>query len=303
MKTTKITVFLLSILFLASCINEDLDPCPPEQGNIKINLYVEQFQNKSEDPLASREAAFNQRLHYLCYYLYKGDTLMQQRIVDDLTPNTPPAYVFEWNNLDFGDYTLVVIGNTDAEGVLEGSGDTRSNLILHYPGVDTTDDFFSCTFPFRVDCNCTEELDAGLKRVHGVLSSRFVNLPANVTAIEVTLDGVSGRKTVCGDYDGDPITVTKRYAVRPTVDGALPAYVLGTFPTQPGRSSVYHVRLYTAGSDTPIFDKDITNDIQIRRNQLVEITTTFAKDGTFTFEISLDKDWEGTISGGGTVVD
>lgn len=303
MKTTKITVFLLSILFLASCINEDLDPCPPEQGNIKVNLYVEQFQNKSDDPLASREAAFNQRLHYLCYYLYKGDTLVQHRIVDDLTPNTPPAYVFEWNNLDFGDYTLVAIGNCGAEGILEGSGDPRTNLILHYPGADTTDDFFSCIFPFRVDCNCTEELDAGLQRAHGVLRSRFVNLPANVTAIEVSLDGVSARKTVCGDYDGDPITVSKRYTVEPAVRANTPDYVLGTFPTQPGGQSVYHVRLYTAGSSTPVFDQDITGDIQIRRNQLVEIATTFAKDGTFTFEIILDKDWEGTIIGGGTVVD
>lgn len=303
MKTMKILLFLSGFLLFASCINEDLDPCPPDKGDVKINLYVEKFQNKSENPLASRETEFNRRLHYLCYYLYRGDSLLEYRVVDDLTLNTRPAYVFEWNGLEFGDYTLVVVGNCKAEGVLTGRGDLRTDLVLHYPGADTTDDFFTCTFPFRVDCSCTEEFDAGLQRVQGVVRSKFVNLPAGVTEIEVTVDGVYGRKTVCRDYDGEAIVVSRRYPVVPLVRAAAPDYVLGSFPTLAGNRSVYHVRLYAAGNEVPVFDRDITDALQIRRNQLVEITTTFAEDGTFTFEIALDKDWSGSIEGGGTVVD
>lgn len=303
MKTTKITAFLLILLSFASCIDEDLDPCPPETGNVKINLYVETFRNKSENPLASRESRFNQRVHYLCYYLYKGDSLIQHAVAENLAPETSPAYVLEWDNLDFGDYTLVAVSNCAAAGVLAGSGDTRADLVLHYPGADLTDDFFTCVFPFRVDCNCTAEWEAGLQRAHGVLRSRFVNLPAHVTAVEVSLDGVSGQKTVCGDYDGDPITVTRRYVVQPVAREGMPGYVLGTFPTQPGRQSVYRVKLYSAGSDTPVFDKEMVPAIQMIRNQLVDITATFANDGTFSFEVDLDTDWDGTVEGGGTVVD
>lgn len=303
MKTMKIILFLSGILFFVSCINEDLEPCPPDQGNVKINLYVEKFQNKSENPLASRETGFNLRLHYLCYYLYRGDSLIEHKIVDDLSLNTPPAYVFEWNGLDFGSYTLVVAGNCKAAGVLTGLGDPRTDLVIHYPGADTTDDFFTCVFPFRVDCSCTEEFDAGLQRMHGVVRSRFVNLPADVTEIEVSVDGVYGRKTICADYDGEAIVVTKRYPVLAQTRAAEPDYILGSFPNLPGRQSVYHVRLYTAGSDVPVFDQDITDTLPIRRNQLAEVTTTFADDGTFSFEIVLDKDWSGSINGGGTVVD
>lgn len=302
MKTTKITICLLLFLSLACCIDEDLAPCPPERGNVKIDLYVEKFQNKSANPLASRESHFNERIHYLCYYLYKGDSLMQYTLVEDLAASTGPACSLAWDHLDFGDYTLVAVGNCGARGVLAGSGDPRTNLVLHYPGSDTTDDFFFASFPFRIDCDCTEELETGLLRAHGVLRSRFVNLPPQVTAVEISLDGLSGRKTVCGEYDGDPITVSKRYPVG-SVAPESADYLLGTFPTQPGRQSVYHVKLYTAGSDTPIFDQDITRTLQMIRNQLVEITVTFAPDGTFTFDVILNKDWEGSINGGGTVID
>lgn len=303
MKTTKIALCLLLLLCLASCIDEDLAPCPPERGNIRIHLYAEKFQNKSANPLAAREGRFSERIHSLCYYLYRGDSLIRHTVDEDLADATGAAYTLAWDHLDFGDYTLVAIGNGTAGGVLTGSGDPRTNLVLHYPGADTTDDFFFATFPFRVDCDCTEELEAGLQRAHGVLRSRFVNLPARVTAVEISLDGLAGRKTVCEAYDGDPIVATKRYAVATAAPEAAAGYLLGTFPTQPGRQSVYHLKLYTAGSDTPVFDQDITRTLQMIRNQLVEITVTFATDGTFTFEVILDKDWEGSIDGGGTVID
>ena len=60
---------------------------------------------------------------------------------------------------------------------------------------------------------------------------------------------------------------------------------------------------YSRNSVTGYFDRDITDTLPVRRNQLAEITTTFADDGTFTFEIVLDKDWNGSIDGGGTEVD
>lgn len=40
-------LFLLSIILLAGCVHETLDPCPT--GDVKINIYVEKFQAVTHD--------------------------------------------------------------------------------------------------------------------------------------------------------------------------------------------------------------------------------------------------------------
>lgn len=299
---TKLISFLFFLL-LCSCINDDLDECPPEVGNIKINIYAEKFQNKSEDPLASREASFNTRLHHLYYYLYKGDKLLERGSVDDLSANTAPAYSFERSNLDFGDYTLLVLGNCKAAGVITGTGDNRNELILNYPGIDTTDDFFTCVFPFTVNCDCTQEYDAGLQRVHGVIRCNIVNLPENISDVEISINGLSGKKTVTGNYSGN-IEVSKRFpVVNAKARTRNQSYVLGTFPTANGQQSAYRLKLYSYGSDVPILDKVIADTLTVQRNQLLDMTTTFDENGingNIRFEILLGTEWDGSVDGGST---
>lgn len=299
---TKIITLLLCLLSLGGCINETLDACPPEPGNppetghAKINLYVEKFRNASADPLAAREDAFNLRLQDICYYLYQGDRLIGQGVADDLTPYSAPAYVFDFPSLAWGDYTLVAMSNCRAEGLLSGTGADRNEFMLHYPGADTTGDYFTCVFPFTVDCNCELSFDAALQRAHGVVRSRFVNLPGNITAAEVTLDRVYGQKTVCGDYGGDPVTATHRFGIAPVTRAAAPDYVIGTFPTVAGQHSTYRLKLYAGDSGEPVFDREIPDTLQIARNQLTEITTTFhtdAQEHIVSFEVTFDTGWDG----------
>ncbi|MCC8172450.1 MAG: hypothetical protein LIP00_11865 [Parabacteroides sp.] len=304
----KIITFLLSLLSLGACINETLDPCPPEPGNppetghVKIDLYVEKFRNASDDPLASREAAFNLRLQDICYYLYQGDRLIGQGVVNDLSAYSAPAYVFDFSSLAWGDYTLVAMSNCQAAGVLTGTGADRNEFMLHYPGADSTADFFTCVFPFTVNCNCEQTFEAALQRAHGVVRSRFVNLPGNITAAEVTLDRVYGQKTVCGDYGGDPIEATRHFRITPVTRAAAPDYVTGTFSTVAGQHSTYRLRLYAGDSAEPVFDRAIPDTLQIERNQLTEITTTFhtdAQEHIVSFEVTFDTGWDGTTEGSG----
>lgn len=299
---TKIISLLLGIFFFTSCINEDLDPCPPTEGNVRINLYVEKFQNKSQDPLASREAAFNKRLHYMCYYLYKGDTLLEHGIESDLTTRTAPAFVFERYGLDFGDYTLVIGGNCQATGILTGTGEKREELMFNYPLAGTLEDYFACVFPFTVNCDCTQEFDAGLQRVLGIVRCNFVNLPDDISEVEISLNGLTRKKAFTSDY-AEESEITKRFPVQRLLRSSNQSYLMGTFPTIAGKQTAYRLRLYSSDKDTPIFEQVMADTLRVTRNQLLDMTTTFDSNGIqgkIRFDVLLDKDWDGSVDGGNT---
>lgn len=299
---TKIISLFLGIFFFTSCINEDLNPCPPTKGNVKINLYVEKFQNKSLDPLVSREAAFNKRLHYMCYYLYKGDSLLEHGIESDLTTRTAPAFIFEHHDLDFGDYTLVIGGNCPTQGILTGTGLKREELMFNYPLTGSLEDYFACVFPFTVNCDCTQEYDAGLQRVLGVVRCNFVNLPDDISEVEISLNGLTCKKAFTSDY-AEETEITKHFPVHRSLRSSNQSYSMGTFPTIAGKRTAYRLRLYSSGKETPVFEQVMTDTLQVARNQLLELVTTFGADGIKgqnRFEVFLDKDWNGSVDGGNT---
>lgn len=296
MKTTILGI-IVALFTLAGCIKEDLDPCPA--GNVRMNIYAEKFQNISEDPMLSTETDFKGRMSHLRYFLYQGDVLKDQGIVRDFSGVNGAFYTLSWQNLDFGDYRLVLVGNSTANA-MTGDGSVADNLLLTYPGADLTEDYFSAVFPFTVDCNCTTDFNVGLSRMQGVVRYTFKNVPADLTDIEIGMTGVTAQKHITGDYEGAG-NATHRHTILPVRAVAGPDFSIGIFPTLPDKKAVFSMKLYRNHEPEPYYDRMVTDTLRIRRNQLLEIGTTFS-DGEVFFEIKMDASWDGSTPGGDTEI-
>lgn len=289
---------LLALFTLVGCVKEDLDPCPV--GNVKMNVYAEKFQNTSENAMDNTEGRFADRIRHLRYFLYQEGKLKEKGVVSNLSAVNGAFYTLNWQNLDFGDYQLVVVGNSTADA-LTGDESSADNLLLTYPGADLTEDYFSAVFPFKVDCDCTTEYNVGLSRVQGVVRYTFKNIPADLTDIEVGMTGITNLKHITGNYEGAG-TATHHYSVVPVGAVTDPHFSIGTFPTLPDKKAVFSMKLYRNHETTPYYDQVVTDTLQIRRNQLLDIVTTFS-DGKISFEVKMDASWNGSTSGGEADVD
>lgn len=292
MKIKSIYILLIALL-LTGCIREKLEPCP--EGQVRIKIYVEKFQSGTDNLLHDPEGSFNNRIKNLRYYLYQGNDLLEQGLLTDVQTVTDSSYVFERNGLSFGDYRLLLIGNSRDE-IIMGTPDHPDNLWIVYPGVERTEDYFSTDFPFTVDCNCTQTYRTGLMRVHGVIRYSFRDIPSHVTAMEMSMSNLTAKKQITGHYD-EATEVTKRIVLdNRRADEDI---VIGTFPTPQGQHSAYHLKIYTNNSPDPWYDKQVTDTLTVRRNQLLEITTRFSLSNP-QFEVTVDPVWEGSLPGGDT---
>ena len=284
---------------LTGCIKESLDEC--KTGDIEIKVYVEKFQATSEVIPDDMEASFDTRIKNLRYYLYQGNMLLEQGTIDDLSGVTGPDYIFRRTDLAFGSYTLALVGNgTDA--VLEGSPDQPGGFLLVYPEADRTDDYFTAVFPFTVDCQCVTYLETALQRAHGVVRFHFVNLPPRTVELAMTLEGVSGAKQVTGGFTGSR-DVTYRIPVGALTASDTPQAVIGTFPTANGGQTVYRLALYGTDPQTPFYNGTVSDNVPVKRNQLTDVLATFTPEGDINVSIELDKEWDGSLDGGGTDID
>lgn len=295
----KVLGILVMLLTLAGCIKEDLDPCPV--GNVKIKVYAEKFQGTTPKGQSARETVFKERIKHLRYFLYKGDQLKEKGIVPDLSETQGAYYLFERPNLEFGKYTLVLVCNS-TQTALTGDPEKMDNLLVTYPGCDDTEDYFFVVFPFTVDCDCETEFETDLYRMHGVIRYSFVNMPADVTGVELTIQNVCHKKFISGDYS-EGIDVVKKYEWPTSVElDGKQQFVMGVFPTLPGSQSVYRLKLYKEGEELPFYDNVVLDNLNVMRNQLLDVKATFS-DGSMHFDVILDSTWDGSEDGGNTGVE
>lgn len=291
-------ILFLSVLLFSACIRETLDPCPV--GDVKIKIYVEKFQSVTHNYQMDMEASFNTRIKDMHYFLFKDNALLEENRISDSSPYTTPAYTFERQGLEFGDYCLVVVSNCSAYV----GGNTPSEIFFTYAGVDNKEDYFATCFPFTVDCDCQTEYNTYLERVHGVIRYTFENVPEHMTGIEMTMTNLGDKKMIDGDYSGR-MEMVKRIPVgtqtRAGKDGNM-TVVIGTFPTTTGERSAYKLRLYKNNEDKPWYDETVTDTLTVRRNQLLDIATRFTGD-TPSFEVLINTSWGGSNSGGNTDID
>jgi len=293
-KSIKIFGILLLLAFFSGCVKDGEDLCPPA-GNVKMDFFVEKFRNKSENPLDDREEDFLNRINHLRYFIYKEGNLYQQGIIDNFTKTSSPSYSFRFTGLDYGNYNMVVVANCTKEA-LSGDPVNADNLLLTFPGCMDTEDFFTAVFPFSIQSDEVKEYEVGLMRTHGIIRYTFKNMPDNITDMEVVMKNVSQEKWVTGDYR-TTCEASRRYAVIPLVKKTeADDYIIGTFPTLTNEKSAYYLNMYKEGETTPYISQMITDDLIVKRNQLLDIAVTL-NDGYLSFEIDMDSDWGGSSSG------
>ncbi len=88
-KSPYIPFAFLCLLSATSCIEEKLDPCPPQGGSVTVALRVENSRPGRPYRPSDFEQEFGKRIHSLDYLLYAGGQLVGQGRADDLIP--PPA--------------------------------------------------------------------------------------------------------------------------------------------------------------------------------------------------------------------
>lgn len=291
---TRIAGILMLFLSLTACVKETLDKCP--EGNVRINLYAEKFQTNSSGATENSEEVFNKRIQYLHCILFKDNTYVLDTVIPDLSGMEGGFYTLFFPSLDFGDYQLVTLGNCPPDGV---SGDLRTpgGLTLLYQGVDQTEDLFASALNFTVDCDCVQEFETKLRRLQGVVRCKITNIPDAATEAEVILHGVNSKLGKGGLYSTN-IDVSRRIPVERlnrsnTKDLDI---ILGTFPTSSQQPASYELKLYNSGHAV-MFDQVMTTQVNVIRNQLVELVTDFS-DGTLHFEIIVDGKWEDYVNGG-----
>lgn len=77
-KSLYIPFAFLCLLSAMSCIEEKLDPCPPQGGEVTVALRVEKFQARPPYRPSDFEQEFGKRIHSLDYLLYADGQLIGQ---------------------------------------------------------------------------------------------------------------------------------------------------------------------------------------------------------------------------------
>lgn len=305
----KIIGLLLLAALVYSCVEDGEIPCPPDPvppattGDARLNLYVERFQNPSEDPLNDVEPNFSDRITHLRYYLYSNAaqtraddyTLVGENIIATVQNNDQDFYPLEFTGLPAGDYKLIIIGNC-VNTKLQGDKVNADNLYLIFPGCLDTEDFFSTTHSFTVNPNEVKEDKVGLSRMHGVVRYAFNNLPEDVTHVEVIMENVSNEKWITGDYKKS-CKANLRYAMIP-VTRASEDYVMGSFPTLTDGRSTLHVNFYKTDGDDIYLSQMVSDELSVVRNQLLDVSLEYNDIGQIEIEVTLDNKWDGSSSGG-----
>ena len=180
MKNLSCIPFAFSCLLLsASCIEEKLDACPPQGGNVAVTLRVERFQTRPPYRPSDLEPEFAERIHSLDYLLYAEGRLIGQGRADDIRAADGNSYLFRLDTLPFGNYRLAFAANA-APRMMTGTTDAPELRYIVYQGEKGADDHFRADLPFEVTCPCRNEFEAVLRRVYGVTRFRFENLPAEI---------------------------------------------------------------------------------------------------------------------------
>lgn len=284
---------LMFLLTLTGCWNENTENC--WMGDVTIHVLAERFQ---ELPDGASEEQLSKRLTSIHYYLYHGEILYLQGTISDKTALDAQQLTLTFPKLAFGDYSLAVVGNTDADDLLDASA--PMNMEILYPGTKQTKDFFVSCYDFTVDCDCGMEDFVKLYRTQGVAQFELKNLPDNITEIEVGMNRLGQSCRVDTVYRGE-MQVSHRMNVADVQSGDLSSFVFGAFPTVTDGQSEVFLKLYADGDPLfLVYEKKIA-EVSLSRNQLYKFEADFEHNisGDVEFTVTVNPEWNGV--GGGDV--
>ena len=293
MNRTHTYLLLLLALLAASCIRDDLEPCPPL--SIKLSITDKNYENVRTVEEATglslalpEDQPFRYYIQRLYYTLYNRDTqeLITTRRLHDVQGDAAMATVYDIPaDLPYGNYALVVWGNIDSDEGIMGNG---GNYDLHQDRVEGYDVYHGL-LTFTYD-EYNAEFVCPLQRVKGQLLILAEQLPANVNWSRKAVTGVSGNVAYNLQYTpGDAETVVTERSWEAGLTNTRSETDLA--PTVTDKSTVY-VRFFDdAAMETPVAEPQPV-DVTMRRNEITALRYVYdAATNSFHIYLLVDDSW------------
>lgn len=287
--------FILVVLAVAfaSCVRENIPPCPPLQ--IMLGINDKNYTNIDELAAAGLDVkrgdnepfrSFVGTLYYVIEDYETHEVVVEQHVTAVKDDALQVACEGIPKELPFGRYIVTVWGNLPGESTLQEAGGLRAST-LHPENVEGVDLYLACdTVDYDYDHG---DHTIGLNRVKGKLLIEVRNLPAEVKWSDKTIDHVAGRvdsrlaysgttavKTQY-EWNGEPRIVTDTY-VAPSADGTY---------------STLDVKFYNeADRISPVCDPDVVK-LPLRRNYITVVRYDYESEtGGFETFVLVDSRWE-----------
>ena len=293
MNRTHTYLLLLLALLAASCIRDDLEPCPP----LNIMLSIE---DKNYDNVATIEGLtgltlaepedqpfrhYIQRLYYTLYRVDTREAVITKRL-HDVQGDAAMANVYDIPaDLPYGNYALVVWGNIDSDQGIMGNGGSYD---LHQDRVEGYDVYHGL-LTFTYD-EYNAEFVCPLQRVKGQLLILAEQLPADVNWSRKAVTGVSGNVSYDLQYaPGEAATVVTERSWQAGLTATHSETDLA--PTVTDKSTVY-VRFFDSETmETPVAEPQPV-DVTMRRNEITALRYVYDQQkDQFTIYILVDDSW------------
>ncbi len=223
---------LAALLLLASCIRDDLEPCPPL--SIKLNIVDKNYFNAEQvvqtllkedgldlsgELLVDEKQPFRHYIQRLYYTLYNRDTqqLITTRRLHDVQGEAEMATVYDIPaDLPYGNYALVVWGNIDSDEGIMGNGGSYDLHQDNVEGYDVYHGLLTFTYDeYHADFVCD------LERVKGDLLILTENMPQDIRWSRKSVTGVSGHVYYALNYvedDAETVTTVRDWTNGLTLD-------------------------------------------------------------------------------------
>lgn len=293
MNRTHTYLLLLLALLAASCIRDDLEPCPPL--SIKLSITDKNYENVRTVEEATglslalpEDQPFRYYIQRLYYTLYNRDTeeLITTRRLHDVQGDAQMATVYDIPaDLPYGNYALVVWGNIASDEGIMGNGGSYD---LHQDRVEGYDVYHGL-LTFTYD-EYNAEFVCPLQRVKGQLLILAEQLPADVNWSRKAVTGVSGNVSYDLQYaPGEAATVVTERSWQAGLTATHSETDLA--PTVTDKSTVY-VRFFDSETmETPVAEPQPV-DVTMHRNEITALRYVYDQQkDQFTIYILVDDSW------------
>lgn len=286
MKMRYTAYILLSAFVLASCVRDEIEPCPPLRVDIAVkdkNYFnvdkVAELEERLDDNLAFR--AYVPTLHYTLRDAATGE-VVEERGVFEVTGEGKTYPVDFGDDLPHGTYVLTVWGGLKD---LDPLSDDRTTISFHPENTEGRDIYLvNDTLVYGA---WNYDYTAELERTKGKLIIQAMNLPSDVTYSDKTVTALYGRMNHAFEY-------SERTSVHTRADWQGTEVVTKTVlsPSVRKKASVLSVNFYDSPRrEQPVFSPDNV-DITMERNVLTVLRYVYDGSGRFTVYILVNDNWE-----------
>lgn len=289
----KSIILVCAAFVLASCIRDEIEPCPP----LRVTLAIgdRNYDNIGEvvdagfDVRRGDDEPFSSFVTTLTYVVRNIDTreVVAERQLHDVTGDALGVAVEGLAaDLPFGNYAVTAWGNIQPDDALSSDCDVQT-LPLHQGEAEGGDVYMACdTLAFTAERG---DFTVNLHRVKGKLIVDVVNLPAEVSWSDKTITGIAGSVDTRFGYAGTASvkTLGEWQMASSVTTSTLVA------PAVAGDAATVDINFYDdASRTTPTCEPELLR-LPLDRNHITVVRMDYdAELGAFTAFVLVDSKWE-----------